>query len=45
MKEIVKSKGMICFILFVLGASYFNTCNVNNNVSLENQKIISVIAQ
>lgn len=43
MKEILKSKGMICFILFFLCISYFNTCNINkvNNESYKSDKIIN----
>ncbi len=35
MIEIVKSKGMICFILFVIGVCYFGANNINNQIRME----------
>jgi len=42
MKEMIKSKGMVCFILFILGVSYFNTSNINKieKTNLNTDKLI-----
>ena len=36
MKEMVKSKYMMGFVVFILGVSYFNSLNVSN---LDTQKV------
>ncbi|MBP3461336.1 MAG: hypothetical protein J6K21_02890 [Bacilli bacterium] len=42
MKEMLKSKFLILFIVFVLGVSYFNSLNVEklNNKSLNDNELI-----
>lgn len=44
MKELLKSKIMVSFIIFVMGVSYigtFETNNFDNNISRENEIVIN----
>ena len=44
MKELLKSKIMVSFIIFVIGASYIGTFeanNLDNNISSENEIVIN----
>lgn len=35
MNELVKSKGMIGFVLFIIGVSCFNVIKTNNEIKME----------
>lgn len=35
MKDILKSKVMVCFILFIIAICSFNTININNEMHME----------
>ena len=35
MIEMVKSKGMLCFILFMMGICYFSANSINNQATMK----------
>lgn len=35
MIEIIKSKGMLCFVLFIVGICYLSANNINSQISME----------